>query len=152
MVICPILLTHSLAAPMDDDDDDDHGGVKDKGGKRGRVARPKPPTSLPTSSDGSYYQRGAPLHMGSTKRNQIFIHFPLLRHPRPARTRTSYMRGPLSSFKLEFKGANEIAFHFHLNGNPTKGKIGMNWNGCNFALPRSLLSIPHDLATAESVL
>ena len=29
------------------DDDDDHGGVKDKGGKRGRGAKPKPPTSLP---------------------------------------------------------------------------------------------------------
>ena len=148
MVICPILLTHSLAAPMDDDDDDDHGGVKDKGGKRGRVARPKPPTSLPPPPMAHI----TILHMRSTKRNQIFIHFPLLRHPRPARTRTSYMRGPLSSFKLEFKGANEIAFHFHFNGNPTKGKIGMNWNGCNFALPRSLLSIPHDLATAESVL
>ena len=33
-------------------DDDDHGGVKDKGGKRGRGARPKPPTSL--HSGGSY--------------------------------------------------------------------------------------------------
>ena len=150
MVICPILLTHCTDGRRRRRPRRRQGQRRKERARR--VARPKPPTSLPTSSDGSYYQRGAPLHMRSTKRNQIFIHFPLLRHPRPARTRTSYMRGPLSSFKLEFKGANEIAFHFHFNGNPTKGKIGMNWNGCNFALPRSLLSIPHDLAIAESVL